>query len=444
MPESQSLARFPFSTPSSSRLPGKGGGCCLKRKPQLGVRQFGRSLEGVIEPVPEVAVGKQIQTEQSHQAAERQVAFGTELEVLEQQHGNQCCPNLGLQGIGAGADEGLYLQMLLEHFEEEFDLPTVPIYPANSGRSEAMVVGEKLNLPLVLFAPDYYPAQQPRILLFGHGSGEADDLVGENVSALRQGAVMYDFIGSVVFESRHEEDTGVIPLKEEFKVTVASVHNDDAARGKGEMVGGGDIGSLAIGDHSEVWQIAVVVQKQMELNGTFGLTEVSPGKQAETEVDGGGVEAEQLVLEAKPLLFARALAAAEVPQMKEGLLIELPGTVGIGVGKRALGGGSTQSQVTELTAGDGQSIADLPQALGLGELTEEHGDILVPGGEALGVAFCPAFMDKTRKGNPGYDLKYLAEQTCGKLHGRDSFEVFGGWLLISPYYFRESLLYHPA
>jgi len=42
------------------------------------------SLEGVVEPVPEVAVGKQVQTEQGYQAAERQVAFGTELEVLEQ------------------------------------------------------------------------------------------------------------------------------------------------------------------------------------------------------------------------------------------------------------------------------------------------------------------------------------------------------------------------
>jgi hypothetical protein len=127
--------------------------------------------------------------------------------------------------------------------------------------------------------------------------------------------------------------------------------------------------------------------------------------------------------------------------MKEGLLIELPGTVGIGVGKRALGGGSTQSQVTELAAGDGQSVANLPQALGLRQLTEKHGDILVPGGEPLGVAFCPAFTDKPRKRKPGHDLKYLAEQTCAKLHGRDSFAVFGGWLLLSPYYFGESLCY---
>ena len=370
--------------------------------------------------------------------------MGTELEVFEQQHGNQCCPNLGLQGIGAGADEGLNLEMLLEHLEEKFDLPAIPVYPANGGRSEAMVVGQKLDLPLVLLVPDYHPAQQFWILEAGSETGEADDLVSEDVPALRQRAIMYDFINGVVLESGHKEDTGVIPLPEEFKVTVAPVHSDDAASGKGEMASGDDIGSLAISDHGEVRQIAVVVQQQVKLNGTFGLTEISPGKQAEAEVDGGGIEAEQLVLEAKSLLFTGTLTTAKVSQMKESILIELPGTVGIGIGKRASGGGSTQSQVTELAAGDGKPVADLPQALGLGELTEEHGDILVPGGEALGVALCPTLVDKAQKGNPGDDLKYLAEQTCGKLHGRDSFEIFGDLLLISPYYFGESPLYCSA
>ena len=130
--------------------------------------------------------------------------------------------------------------------------------------------------------------------------------------------------------------------------------------------------------------------------------------------------------------------------MKESILIKLPGTVGIGVGKRALGGGGTQSQVTELATGDSQTIADLSQALGLGELTEEHGDILVPRGETLGVSFCPTFIDQPQKRDPGHDLKNLAEQTCGKLHGRDSFEVFGDLLLFSPYYFGGFPLYCSA
>ncbi len=129
--------------------------------------------------------------------------------------------------------------------------------------------------------------------------------------------------------------------------------------------------------------------------------------------------------------------------MKESVLIKLPGTVGIGVGKCALGGGSAQSQMTELAAGDGQAVADLPQALGLGQLTEQHGDILVPRRESLGVAFRPALVDQQKKRVPGHHLEDLAEQTCGKLHSRDSFEVFGD-PLSSPYHFGESLCYCSA
>lgn len=126
--------------------------------------------------------------------------------------------------------------------------------------------------------------------------------------------------------------------------------------------------------------------------------------------------------------------------MKENVLIKLPGAMGIGVGKRTLGRGRVQAQMTELATGDGQAITDLPQTLGLGQLAEQHGNILVPRGKPLGMAFCPAFMDQPHKREAGHDLENLTEQTCGKLHGRDSFEVFGGCVPLSPYYFGEHLL----
>lgn len=180
----------------------------------------------------------------------------------------------------------------------------------------------------------------------------------------------------------------------------------------------------------------------MELDGALGLTEVSPGEEAQTQVDGGRVEAEQLVLEAELLLFARALRAAEVQQLKEGVLVKLPGTVGIGISQGAFGRSGAQSQMAELAAGDGQSVADLPQALGLGQLAEEHGHILAPGGEALGVAFRSALAHQPHEQGPGNDLEDLAEQACGKLHDRDSFEVFADGRM--PFYFGESLCYCSA
>jgi len=56
-------------------------------------------------------------------------------------------------------------------------------------------------------------------------------------------------------------------LEDEFKIIVAPVHSDDAAFGKHKMVSGDDIGSLAIGDHGEVREIAIVIQQEVEFNG---------------------------------------------------------------------------------------------------------------------------------------------------------------------------------
>lgn len=58
------------------------------------------------------------------------------------------------------------------------------------------------------------------------------------------------------------------------------------------------------------------------------------------------------------------------------------------------------------------------------------------------MAFRLALVDQPQKQVPGYYLENLIEQTCGKLHSRDSFEVPGD-LSFSPYYFAESLCYSP-
>ena len=58
-----------------------------------------------------------------------------------------------------GPDECLYLQMLLEHLEDELDFPAVPVDSADGGRTKAKVVGQKFNLTLVIFIPYYAPCQ---------------------------------------------------------------------------------------------------------------------------------------------------------------------------------------------------------------------------------------------------------------------------------------------
>ena len=63
-------------------------------------------------------MGKEVQPEQRHQIRKGPVEFGAELKETENQHGDQCCPNLSLHGIGAGAHKGLDFEVLFQGFKE--------------------------------------------------------------------------------------------------------------------------------------------------------------------------------------------------------------------------------------------------------------------------------------------------------------------------------------
>lgn len=55
------------------------------------------------------------------------------MKPLEQEHGNQGCPNLDAEGVFAGAHESLDLEILFESFEEEFDLPAILVDGGDGG-----------------------------------------------------------------------------------------------------------------------------------------------------------------------------------------------------------------------------------------------------------------------------------------------------------------------
>ena len=63
-------------------------------------------------------------------------------------------------------NECLYLQMLLEHFEEALDFPAVPVDSAIGGRTKAKVVGQQFNFTPGNLRPILRPAVEVLDTLF--------------------------------------------------------------------------------------------------------------------------------------------------------------------------------------------------------------------------------------------------------------------------------------
>lgn len=86
--------------------------------------------------MPQVAVHKQLLSQQGHEHGERPTDCSSQLQIFEQQHGDQRCPDLNFQRIGTGADEGRDPQGLFQSAKEHFNLPGFAIDVGDGASAE--------------------------------------------------------------------------------------------------------------------------------------------------------------------------------------------------------------------------------------------------------------------------------------------------------------------
>ena len=173
------------------------------------------------------------------------------------------------------------------------------------------------------------------------------------------------------------------------------------------------LGEQHIGGH-----VVVVIQQDMHLDTALGAAEAGPGEQRQAESDGGRVQAQQLVLEAKP---GRALAETLPPpqaigQVPEQALEEGRRPVRVGIGQRRTPGRTPNAHVDELADAAGQTVTDLAQGIGVSQVAEQHRHELRPASEALGAFLGVVLPHQLLELPPRYLLQKLTEETRVTYH----------------------------
>ena len=241
------------------------------------------------------------------------------------------------------------------------------------------------------------------------GPGEDDLRIGDDTAAGGHRARRDHRVGGVVLHPGHEHDAGLGQLREPREVEIAAIHHQDRAGRIRLLTRHGDLVLRALGDHQRRGEVAVMIEREMELHRALGPAERGPREHLRTQVDDGGVDRHQLVLEAELLLAGRRLAPAQ--QLVEDTLVQLPRPMRVGVGeRRARRRGDPE--VRELPFTTGQPAADLPQRMCAPQLTEQHGDELSPAREAARMAFGARRPHGLLELAAGKELEYLTEHAA--------------------------------
>lgn len=145
-----------------------------------------RRIKGFINPGPQIPVSKEIPAQQCDQVGEGPTGLGAHLQILQQQHGDQCCPNLDMHGIGTGAHEGFNPRVLFESFEKQLNLPTFLVDFADGVATEVADVGDQFQGLVIFGMVDGYQTQDLLALaVTRQGIGlQGQILVGKSPSVL--------------------------------------------------------------------------------------------------------------------------------------------------------------------------------------------------------------------------------------------------------------------
>jgi len=290
-------------------------------------------------------------------------------------------PDLDPHGVGRRAVKGFNAQMLLDPFEEQFDLPTTAIELGDGQRRDGEVVGqEDQHLASFWIAiPD--AAQRDGIIALGVKAGQHHGLVETQAGGFVHRAGVTAGAAEVLFGAGDEESTALMNPMPAGEIEVAAIHDVESAGLPDELVEDVDIMNTAGGDNDDGGKVTLEGQQGVEFDGGLVLPEGGPRKEREAEVNGGGVQRIGGGLEFKTERLIGVKRGGLLDEDLGEVSKDTPVAFFVGVGQGAAGSGLTDAGVVEFRAEGCQTSFDVAQAFTPGQLREGQDEELFVGGE---------------------------------------------------------------
>lgn len=257
-------------------------------------------------------------------------------------------PDLSLHRVFGSAVESFDAQVLFDPSKESFHLPAGSIKLSDRQSGQEKVVGRENEPRLSLDVEVVNPPQRIGIPLSGLGSGESDRLVRSQPRGLVDGMRVAAIELHVLFGTGHEEGTGLGEEIEAREIQVAAVEQVEGSRFEKQFVQKVDIVDLAAGHLNTGRNAAPQVQECVNLYRAFAPPKLCPGKQRQTQIDGGRVEGVDRLVPFHAERFLLIKVAGSPNQARSEIGKDAPVAVLVGVSKGSARNGTSEAHVVKL------------------------------------------------------------------------------------------------
>src|SRR5882672_2179308 len=257
-------------------------------------------------------------------------------------------PDLSFHRILRCTVERLDAQMLLDPLEKQLYLPAQSVELADADRWQTEMIGQEHQAFARVGIAITDPAPGLRIALLPIEHREHHALIADQTRALIYLSGGKALEAQVRSRSRHEEGTHCIQAVESLEIEEAAVHDIEGPGFGNEQVQDVHLVKSAIADMQERGDVAAQIEQRMKLHRRFGLAKRRPRKQRQAQVDSGGVQSVDDLLQFDPQRLLRIQASRDSDQVLCEIGIDAPVALRIRVGQRVAGNLAADAHVIEL------------------------------------------------------------------------------------------------
>jgi hypothetical protein len=200
------------------------------------------------------------------------------------------------------------------------------------------------------------------------------------------------------------------------EIDIAAVHDIEGAGLGDEFVEHPGIVPSGVGDVYEGGDVAAQIEQGMEFDRRLGALERRPGEQRQAEIDGGGVERIDGLVEIDAEAVIDVEASGDADQGLGEVGMDAPVALLVGVGQGAARHIAPDTHVVELGVLGAQAGLDVAQALAVAELGEGHAQVLIETGKALHLVMAAIALDRAPEAMKGKVVDQLCENDLARVH----------------------------
>lgn len=294
-------------------------------------------------------------------------------------------PDLGAHGVLAGAVEGFDSEVLLDPFEEKFDLPAPLVDGGDGQRLESEVICEESQALVGITVKITDSTESHGVIPFAFVCAQFNDLIASKAGRFINAAGLAGCEASVGFTAYYEERICRMQPEQSVEVEVSSVENIDAACLKDHAIQEVDVMDRPIGNADEYRDLALNVDLSVQLNCSLRSSECRPRKHGKAQVNGGSVHGVNHLVDVQPVGVA-SMQSTRLPYENLGdCLIDspIPQLVCVGeIRSRHVASDSHRVKVIAAT----QARFNIPQPFAKGDLRKSHRKELIASSHTTALA----------------------------------------------------------